>query len=168
MCMKMCLLNRVRSRLMMMTFDFSSALMDEQEFRMNEAGIKQILEELSKAYLFEDIGFTTKNYENWGYRSNGDIICLDLGYIYPLKGQEHILSCPHCRASLKYDSSYTRFICQNKQCNKNYTTEDILSKRDTTQMDLENQTILQLHDVKAPNLGNFSREFYQKYIGVFE
>lgn len=143
-------------------------LMDEDEYRLNEEGIKIILEELGRAYLFEDIGFSTKNYENWGYRSNGDIVCLDLGYVYPLKGQEHLLSCPHCRGSLKYDKNYVNFICQNPSCKTVYTTEEIMRKRDMTQMNLENQMIIQLHDVKAPNLGGFSKEFYQKYIGMFE
>ena len=35
-----------------------------------------------------------KNYENYGYRENGDIVILDLGYIYPKRGNEQALSCP--------------------------------------------------------------------------
>ena len=37
-------------------------LMDKQEFIANENGIKTILEDLSKNYLFEDIGFDLKNF----------------------------------------------------------------------------------------------------------
>lgn len=142
-------------------------LMDEREFRMNESGIKEILEELSKAYIFEDIGFTMKNYENWGYREDGDIVCLDLGYVYSLKGQEHLLSCPHCKASLKYNPNYTGFICQNKSCNKKYATEDIIRRMDLTQMDLENKTIASLNNVSIPNIDGFTVEFCSKFIGAF-
>lgn len=54
-------------------------LMDQEEFIANELGIKEILEELSKAYIFEDIGFSVKNYSNYGYRQNSDIVILDAG-----------------------------------------------------------------------------------------
>lgn len=143
-------------------------LMDEREFRMNESGIKTVLEELSKAYLFEDIGFHMKNYENWGYREDGDIVCLDLGYVYSLKGQEHLLSCPHCKASLKYNPSYTGFTCQNKSCNKKYTTEDVIRRMDLTQMDLENKMISSLNGVSIPNIDGFTMEFCSRFIGAFQ
>ena len=42
-------------------------LMDSDEFRLNENGIKEILENLSTEYIFEDIGYDMKNYENYGY-----------------------------------------------------------------------------------------------------
>lgn len=144
-----------------------ATLMDEQEFRMNEAGIKTILEDLSKAYLFEDIGYTTKNYENWGYRSNGDIVCIDLGYVYSLKGQENLLTCPCCSASLKYNSNYTGFNCQNKQCNRKYTTEDIIRRMDMTQMDLENEMISRLNNTTIPKIDNITSSFLSKYVGQF-
>ena len=143
-------------------------LMDEQEFRMNEAAIKEILEELSKAYIFEDIGYSTKNYENWGYRSNDDIVCLDIGYMYSLKGQEHLLSCPHCKGSLRYNSNYTGFICNNKQCGKKYGTEDVLRRMDMTQMNLENEMIARLNNVTVPTIGDYTGEFYAKYVGAFQ
>jgi len=143
-------------------------LMDEREFIENEAGIKQILEDLSKAYIFEDILFTTKNYENWGYRSNGDIVCLDLGYVYSLRGQEHLLSCPHCKGSLKYNSNYTGFKCQNKDCNISYSTEDILRRMDVTQTNLENKTLAKLHNTTIPDIGEFTIQFCSKYAGAFD
>lgn len=143
-------------------------LMDEREFRENEAGIKTILEDLSKAYIFEDIGFSVKNYENWGYRSNGDIVCLDLGYVYSLKGQEHLMRCPHCNASLKYNSNYTGFVCQNKSCNKHYLTEDIIRRMDLTQMDLENKMISSLNSVAIPNIEGFTVQFCSKFIDAFQ
>ena len=143
-------------------------LMDEREFRENEAGIKTILEDLSKAYIFEDIGFSVKNYENWGYRSNGDIVCLDLGYMYSLKGQEHLLTCPHCKASLAYNTNYTGFVCQNKQCNKKYATEDIVRRMDMTQMNLENQMIAKLNNATIPDIDDFTIQICSKYVEAFQ
>ena len=145
-----------------------ATLMDEREFRENEAGIKMILEDLSKAYIFEDIGFSVKNYENWGYRSNGDIVCIDLGYVYSLKGQEHVLTCPHCNASLRYNNNYTGFVCQNKQCGKKYNTEDVVRRMDTTQMDLENKTISMLNGIQIPQIENLTAEFCFKYADAFQ
>ena len=143
-------------------------LMDEHEFRQNEAGIKQILTELDKAFIFEDIGFTLKNHENWGYRSNGDIVCLDLGYVYSRKGQEHLRTCPLCKGSLKYNSNFTKFICQNKGCNKTFETSEIMCRMDMTQMNLENRMIATLNNVEIPDLGEITFDLIDKYVDAFQ
>ena len=126
-------------------------LMDEQEFRLNENGIKMILEDLSKKYLFEDIGFSFKNFENYGYRSNGDIVILDLGYIYNIHGNEDALSCPKCRGQLSYNSNYTGFICQNNQCKTKYDFLDIRRRMNMTMEEFENQMIVSLNQVEMPD-----------------
>lgn len=152
---------------MLILIEEYATLMDEQEFRDNEAGIKQILSNLSQGYIFDDIGFSTKNYENWGYRSDGTIICIDIGYVYSLRGQEHLLHCPACNASLKYNSNYTGFICQNKGCKKQFSPWDVFRRMDMTQMDIENEVIAQLNSVKPPELGEISSAITYKYMGQF-
>ena len=126
-------------------------LMDEQEFRLNENGIKMILEDLSKKYIFEDIGYSFKNYENYGYRSNGDIVILDLGYIYNIRGNESVLSCPKCKGELKYNTNYTAFVCQNHQCKTKYDFMDIRRRMSLELEEFENQMIVSLNNVEMPD-----------------
>lgn len=126
-------------------------LMDEQEFRLNENGIKMILEDLSKKYIFEDIGFTFKNFENYGYRSNGDIVILDLGYIYNLHGNEDVFSCPKCRGQLLYNTNYTGFVCQNNQCKTKYNFLDLRRRMNMAMEEFENQMIVSLNQVEMPD-----------------
>ena len=54
-------------------------LMSIDEFRDNKEVIGAILEELSQDFLFCDISLTTKNFCNYGYRDNGDIVIIDYG-----------------------------------------------------------------------------------------
>lgn len=126
-------------------------LMDKQEFIANENGIKTILEDLSKNYLFEDIGFDLKNFENYGYRSNGEIVILDIGYIYNIKGNERVLSCPKCSGQLAYNQNYTGFICQNNQCRTKYTFLDIRRRMNHDLEDFENQMISSLNHAEMPD-----------------
>lgn len=131
-------------------------LMSKDEFRMNENGIKQILEDLSKSYIFEDIGFNLKNYENYGYRQNGDIVILDIGYMYPIKGNERALSCPKCRAQLKYNSNYTGFVCANDSCKTKYRFIDIRRRMNLALENAEDQMIFNLKHCEVPDFGRLN------------
>lgn len=126
-------------------------LMDEEEFKLNEPQIKEILERLSKDYIFEDIGYSMKNFENWGYRENGDIACLDLGYVYPIRGNEHVLSCPRCRGELKYNSNYTGFVCQNGGCRRKYSFLEIRSRMDLSMENIEDKMIFNIMNADIPD-----------------
>ena len=125
--------------------------MDLEEFRLNENGIKQVLEEMSKVYIFEDIGFDQKNFMNWGYRENGDIVILDAGYIYPIKGNERALSCLKCRGQLAYNSNYTGFICQNKSCRAKYNFLDIRRRMNLSLENAEDQMLFRLQRQEVPD-----------------
>jgi len=135
-------------------------LMDKQEFLLNENGIKTILKDLSKNYIFEDIGFDLKNYENYGYRSNGDIVILDIGYVYPIKGNEHIMSCPKCRGQLVCNSNYTGFICENGSCRTKYSFLDLRRRMNLELEDFENQMISNLNNIEMPDFDGLSDSIY--------
>lgn len=135
-------------------------LMDSREFTMNENGIKAILEDLSHNYIFEDIGYDMKNYENYGYRSNGDIVILDVGYVYPLKGNEHALSCPKCRGRLKYTRNYTGFMCENTSCRAKYNFLDVRRRMNLDLENLENQMISELNKVEMPDFDRLNNTIY--------
>lgn len=128
-------------------------VMDAETFIANKEGILAILEDMSKAYLFDDIGFTTKNCYNWGYRADsGDIVILDYGYLYNLKGQESAITCPKCKAMLKYNNLYTGFVCSNKGCGTKYTNMDIMRRRNLDMENFEDEMICELQNIEMPDL----------------
>lgn len=135
-------------------------LMDSREFIANENGIKTILEDLSKGYIFEDIGFDMKNYGNWGYRSNGEIVILDAGYIYPKKGNERALSCPKCAGQLAYNRNYTGFVCQNSSCNTKYNFLDVRRRMNLDLEQLEDRMIADLNHVEMPDFDRLNETVY--------
>jgi len=130
-------------------------VMDASLFKINKEGILQILEDLSKAYLFNDIGFILKNCYNWGFRaSTGDLVILDYGYLYPLKGQDAAVTCPKCKGLLKYNSTYTGFVCNNAGCKAKYNIMDIMRRRNLSMENFENEMISELGHVEMPDLIN--------------
>ena len=130
-------------------------VMDLPTFMDNKDGIIFILSDLSRAYLFDDMGYSKKNYQNWGFRSDtGDIVVLDYGYLYPLKGQEMAVSCPKCKAALQYNSTFTGFTCSNKSCNTKYRIIDIMRRRNLDMENFENNMISSLENVEMPDTIN--------------
>ncbi len=146
-------------------------VMDQDKFIINERGIKQILEDLSKNYLFDDIGYTLKNSYNWGCREAVltpeernyydaddteylyDICILDYGYLYPLHDQkDKLLRCPKCRHKLKWNSNYTGLGCTNSQCNFQTTPMNLRRQMDMQYEEMENKLIAELSNLKMPNL----------------
>lgn len=129
-------------------------LMDQSQFVDNKEGILAVLEELSKAYIFDDIGFTTKNFENWGYDDDGNIKVLDYGYMYPRRGQEEALTCPQCMSLLKYNSLYTSFKCSNDRCKVEFRPMEIRRRMRRDLEDLESRTISMLNQVSMPDFNS--------------
>jgi hypothetical protein len=145
---------------MLISIEEYLTLMDQEEFRENEAGIKEILEDISKAYIFTDIGFTLKNSCNFGYTSQNDIKILDNGYMYPIRGNEDALTCPVCRCQIKYNNNYTSFICSNKECSQKYNFMDIKRRMRFNIEDLENRMIMQLNNLEMPNFDKLNDDIY--------
>ena len=135
-------------------------LMDQEDFIANEAGIKEILEDLSKAYIFTDIGFTLKNACNWASNSSGDLKILDNGYTYPIRGNEDAMTCPLCRCQIKYNNNYTSFICSNKECPQKYSFMDIKRRMRFNIEELENKVIMQLNNIEMPNFDKINDDIY--------
>ena len=136
-------------------------LLDQEEFKTNEAGIKEILEDLSKAYIFTDIGYTLKNSCNWAADSEQNLKILDTGYIYPIKGNEDALTCPLCRSQFKYNTNYTGFVCSNKECPQKYSFMDIKRRMRFNTEELENRIIMQLNNIEMPNFDKLNDDIYR-------
>jgi hypothetical protein len=97
----------------------------EDDFNMssNQIAMRKILKILNETFLIGDIGITTKNYENWGYRqTDGAIIILDFAYIYQLSYQVFQCTCED-RGILYYDNDYNYLICPF--CKKKHSFRDV-------------------------------------------
>lgn len=143
-------------------------VMDQDKFLLNESTIKEMLTRLSRAYLFEDLGFTLKNSYNWGIRESAydfdnisdeytyDICILDYGYLYPLHDQEDkVMRCPKCRHKLKWNSNFTGLVCGNTSCNYQATPMEVRARMDKVYDDLENKIIAEtISNLKMPNLAH--------------
>jgi len=140
-------------------------LLNEEDFRLNEEGIKTILEDLSRNYIFGDIGYTTKNRCNWGYRDKGvdgteTLVILDYGYMFNRIGNEKALRCPKCGNDLHYDKNYNYFVCGNNICSTKYSFMDIRRRMSHDLEKVENRVISQLNNLPLPNLAKLNDTIY--------
>lgn len=100
-------------------------LMAEDEFDDNKEQLRKILDKLSASYVIDDLGLTKKNYCNWGYRhADEEIVALDYAYLYPIKGNEHVMVC-NCGGEIVPNSSYTGYKCSNANCGLTYTASEL-------------------------------------------
>lgn len=105
----------------------------KSEFVDNEENIKAILARLADRYIFGDVGYMKKNFLNWGYRDNGDLVILDYGYIYKVRGEE--VRCTNllsddvvCGRFLEYDNKFNDLVCPH--CRRKYSYDDIRRRID--------------------------------------
>lgn len=96
-------------------------VISREEFEENKEPIRRILSILSESYLLGDVGTVGKNFCNWGYRDNGELVILDFAYIYRVKGDE--LLCSRDKAILEYDENFYNLRCP--VCSRKYTFMDI-------------------------------------------
>jgi uncharacterized C2H2 Zn-finger protein len=141
------------------------ALLSQPQFIINEVQIKKVLSELSKFYLFDDIGFTLKNSMNWGYVENditgeSELRIIDYGYLYSLVGQDRneLFRCPKCNGLLEWSSDYTYFRCKNPNCNYRTSPSNIRDRMKLDYEDLENQMVSSFNHLKTPNLKKIEKE----------
>ena len=91
-------------------------------WRERKDEIIKILSTLANHYLLGDVGYTDKNYMNWGTRDDGSLVILDYAYIH--RATETLFKCERCgEGLLTYDINYTMLMCTNRAngCNASYT-----------------------------------------------
>lgn len=113
-------------------------LINKDEFYDNRDNIASILTILSENYLFCDMGLTTKNYANFGYRATKEIVILDYGYIYPL--DDRIMYCKKCGNKLIWNKYFTKLVCSH--CAKEHDPIEIrdrMRKVESTYKNVENK-----------------------------
>lgn len=99
-------------------------LITKKEFNDSKFVICDMLKEVSKRYIFEDVGIADKNFCNYGYRDDGSLVILDYGYMYPI--DRKIMFCEKDGGPISYNTDYTKLRCE--KCYKVYTVFDIVNK----------------------------------------
>lgn len=104
------------------------------DFYDNQSEMRQILSDIAQHFLIGDIGVTSENYANWGFRNDGSICILDFAYIYALSYKQFTCDCSD-DAILEYDNDFVNLICP--RCNHKYSFGDI--RDHITRKDEENE-----------------------------
>ena len=92
------------------------------DFYDNQDRMRSILRDISSDFLIGDIGISTKNYLNWGFRYDGSICILDFAYIYKLSFRTFVCTCP-AAGLLTYDTDYNMLKCPI--CGKKHSFKDV-------------------------------------------
>ena len=106
-------------------------VINKEEFAERKSQIRRILADLSNEYLLGDIGTINKNFANWGYRDNQELVALDFAYIYRIIGNELKCDC-EVAPLLEYTPDYDRLVCPH--CRKKYMFMDV-RRRISTDME---------------------------------
>lgn len=144
-------------------------VVDKHSFVQNEHNVKAILEDISKEYIFDDVGFNLKNYCNWGSRftSNGEImVILDYGYLYPLYGQnrEELFRCPRCGGKLHWNPSFTELVCSGndgrERCSARFSPMTIRRNMKLDFEDFEEQMMAKFNQLQKPDLNKIESSIH--------
>jgi hypothetical protein len=115
-------------------------VISREEFEDNKDAIRQILSILAEGYLLGDVGTVMKNFANWGYRDDGELVILDFAYIYRVQGDE--LLCSQDQSILEYDENFHNLKCPH--CHRKYTFIDVRRRITMEQEKHENMLAKQL------------------------
>jgi predicted RNA-binding Zn-ribbon protein involved in translation (DUF1610 family) len=96
-------------------------VISKEEFEEKKEKIREILSILAESYLLGDVGTVTKNFMNWGYRDNKELVILDFAYVYRVSPNE--LLCRKCNTIVSYDENFYNLICP--KCGDKYTFLDM-------------------------------------------
>lgn len=91
----------------------------------NVKEMRRILKDIASQFMIGDVGLTTKNYANWGFRDNGEIVILDYAYIYSVSFKQFVCSCDN-NSILYYDKDFVNLICP--RCGKKYSFSQLRKK----------------------------------------
>lgn len=101
------------------------------DFWQNQDEMRNILKDIASVYMIGDVGVSSKNYLNWGFRDDGSITILDYAYIYDVSFNHFVCRKCDAGATLYYDKDYVNLICPS--CGHKYTFSQIrkrISRKD--------------------------------------
>lgn len=91
----------------------------------NQKAMRVILKDISSQFLIGDVGVTSKNYANWGFRDDGSVVILDYAYIYSVSYRQFVCSCDG-HSILYYDNDFIDMICP--RCGKKFSFPQLRKK----------------------------------------
>jgi len=115
-------------------------VISREEFEERKEEIRRILAVLAESYLLGDVGTVGKNFCNWGYRDNGELVILDFAYIFRVKNDQ--LLCSKDQAILEYDENFHSLRCP--VCSRKYTFMDIRRRISMEEEEHENMIAKEL------------------------
>lgn len=101
-------------------------VINKEEFSEHKPQIRSILKDLSNEYLLGDIGTINKNFANWGYRDNQELVALDFAYIYRVMGDEMLCDACDVKPMLEYTPDFDKLTCPH--CRKQFQFMDVRRK----------------------------------------
>lgn len=101
-------------------------VINKEEFAEHKPQIRSILKDLSNEYLLGDIGTINKNFANWGYRDNQELVALDFAYIYRVIGDEMLCDACDIKPMLEYTPDFDKLTCPH--CRKQFQFMDVRRK----------------------------------------
>ena len=110
------------------------------DFWQEQERMRAILKNVARSYLIGDVGVSSKNYENWAHRDNGECVMLDYAYIYSVAFKHFTCTC-RPDAVLYYDKDFVNLLCP--VCGKKYSFADVRRKISRKEQDEEIGDILQ-------------------------
>lgn len=103
------------------------------DFYKNQSRMREILKKIAANFLIGDVGISSVNYLNWGFRGE-EIVILDFAYIYSVKFKVFTCQCSPTSV-LYYDKDFNTLICKN--CKKAYDFRTIRKKISRKDQELE-------------------------------
>lgn len=131
-------------------------VISREEFAKKRPEIEKVLAILAEGYLLGDVGIVPKNFCNWGYRDNGELVILDYAYIYRIIGGEMFCSVEinedtgeRCGTMLQYTENFHSLICP--RCRTSYSFVDVRRRITVEHEKQENELAKQLaYKVTSP------------------
>lgn len=84
-------------------------VISQEEFIDRKDDLRELLSILGESYLLGDVGTVSKNFTNWGFRNNKELVILDFAYIFKVNGDE--LLCTEHQTLLEYDENFHNLYC---------------------------------------------------------
>lgn len=138
------------------------------DYWKNQDKMREILADIASSFMIGDVGVSSNNYVNWGFRDDGSLVILDFAYIYSVAFKKFTCNCS-MHSILHYDKDFNNLICPI--CGKKYDFRTIRKKISRDDQDKEIGDIMQkgyiLSDVEQEK--KFNPKFVQgAYDKVFK
>lgn len=90
--------------------------------------IRKMLKDLANEYVFEDMGYSSRNFKNFGIcAETGMIKVIDYAYMKPIDLVS--LDCGYCNIGyLNYDKNYFYMVCNNDNCERKFRPFEVMSR----------------------------------------